>query len=90
MNHSSPYRLLAATPLIALLAACGGEAGGDQEETSATDTPPEIAERQENFEGIHQHNAFAERFGTLSEMRREIVRGEHVLRHTSLAEWLKE
>ena len=56
------------------------------------DLPDEafVLAKQENFEGIHQHNAFAERFGTLSEMRREIVRGEHVLRHTSMAEWLKE
>ena len=55
------------------------------------DLPDEafVLAKQENFEGIHQHNAFAERFGTLTEMRREIVRGEHVLRHTSLAEWLK-
>jgi GTP cyclohydrolase-4 len=56
------------------------------------DLPDEafVLAKQENFEGIHQHNAFAERFGTLTEMRREIVRGEHVVRHTSLAEWLKE
>ncbi len=56
------------------------------------DLPDEafVLAKQENFEGIHKHNAFAERFGTLTEMRREIVRGEHVLRHTSLAEWLKE
>lgn len=45
--------------------------------------------KQENFEGIHQHNAFAERFGTFAEIRREIVQGEHVVRHTSLEEWLK-
>ena len=45
--------------------------------------------KQENFEGIHQHNAFAERFGTFAEIRREIVDGEHVVRHTNLEEWLK-
>ena len=45
--------------------------------------------KQENFEGIHQHNAFAERFGTFAEIRREIVKEEHVVRHTTLEEWLK-
>jgi GTP cyclohydrolase-4 len=45
--------------------------------------------RQENMESIHQHNAFAERYGTLSEMRREIMEGEHVVRHTTMEEWLK-
>ena len=49
-----------------------------------------VLAKQENFEGIHKHNAFAERFGILTEMRREIVKGEHVVRHTTLAEWLKE
>jgi GTP cyclohydrolase-4 len=56
------------------------------------DLPDEafVLAKQENFEGIHQHNAFAERFGTFAEIRREIVRGEHVVRHTTLEEWLKE
>ena len=55
------------------------------------DLPDEafVLAKQENFEGIHQHNAFAERFGTFAEIRREIVRGEHVVRHTTLEEWLK-
>jgi GTP cyclohydrolase-4 len=57
-----------------------------------SDLPDEafVLAKQENFEGIHQHNAFAERFGRLGEVRREIMRGEHVVRHTTLAEWLKE
>jgi len=47
-----------------------------------------VLAKQENLESIHQHNAFAERYGTLGELRREIVGGEYVVRHTTLAEWL--
>ena len=46
--------------------------------------------KQENLESIHQHNAFAERCGTLGEIRREIIGGERVLRHTAMEEWLRE
>jgi len=55
------------------------------------DLPDEtfVLAKQENFESIHQHNAFAERFGTLEEIRREIIRGDHVVRHTTIEEWLK-
>ena len=55
------------------------------------DLPDEafVLAKQENFEGIHQHNAFAERFGTFAEIRREIVKEEHVVRHTTMEEWLK-
>lgn len=45
--------------------------------------------KQENFESIHQHNAFAERCGTLAEIRREINGGHHAVRHTTLEQWLK-
>jgi GTP cyclohydrolase-4 len=48
-----------------------------------------VLARQENFESIHKHNAFAERYGTLGEVRREILAGEHLIRHTSLQEWLE-
>lgn len=48
MTRNSSIRLIATTPLIAVLAACGGGAGGE----AAADAPPEIAERQENFEAI--------------------------------------
>jgi GTP cyclohydrolase-4 len=48
-----------------------------------------ILAKQENFESIHQHEAFAERFGSIGEVRREISHGEHVLRHTTLEEWLR-
>ncbi len=45
--------LFAATPLIALLAACGGEAtSGDGAETPEGPPPAEIAERQDNYEAI--------------------------------------
>lgn len=40
-----PTRHLAPLPMLALLAACGGE-------TAAGPEPAEIAERQDNFEGI--------------------------------------
>ena len=42
--------------------------------------------KQENLEGIHQHNAFAERIGTFAEIRREIVKKGHVARHTTREE----
>ena len=48
-----------------------------------------VLAKQVNFEGIHKHNAFAERHGTLDEVRREIVAGQHLIRHTSLQEWLE-
>jgi GTP cyclohydrolase-4 len=55
------------------------------------DLPDEtfVLAKQENLESIHQHNAFAERYGTLGEFRREIVKGEHVVRHITLEEWLE-
>lgn len=48
-----------------------------------------VLAKQENLESIHQHNAFAERQGTLAEIRGEIVGGEHVLHHTSMEDWLR-
>jgi GTP cyclohydrolase-4 len=55
------------------------------------DLPDEafVLSKQENLESIHQHNAFAERYGTLGELRREITGGEYVVRHTTLEEWLE-
>ena len=47
-----------------------------------------ILARQENFEGIHEHNAFAERFGTLGEIRPEVAGEAYAARHTSLDDWL--
>ena len=55
------------------------------------DLPDEafVLAKQENLESIHQHNAFAERFGTLGELRRENIGGEPLIQHTTLEEWLK-
>jgi len=47
-----------------------------------------VLAKQVNFEGIHKHNAFAERYGTLQEIRREMVHGQPVTRHTTLQDWL--
>ncbi len=47
-----------------------------------------VLARQENFEGIHEHNAFAERFGTLAEIRPELAGEAFAHRHTALDEWL--
>ncbi len=44
--------------------------------------------KQVNFEGIHKHDAFAERYGTLGEIRREVLHGEYITRHTTMREWL--
>jgi GTP cyclohydrolase-4 len=63
---------------------------------SLVDTFPELPDdafvlaKQKNLESIHKHNAFAERYGTLGEIRREL-RGEGSMSgtHTSLDQWLK-
>jgi len=47
-----------------------------------------VLARQENFEGIHEHNAFAERYGTLAELRPELAGGPAAERQTSIDEWL--
>jgi GTP cyclohydrolase-4 len=47
-----------------------------------------VSARQENLETIHQHNVVAERFGQLSELRRELDSGEHAERHVTRREWL--
>lgn len=44
--------------------------------------------RQENFEGIHEHNAFAERYGTLGDIRPEIAGEAYAARQTTLDDWL--
>ena len=48
-----------------------------------------VLAKQENLESIHQHNAFAERHGTLGEIRREIIGGDDVAGQTSLEDWLR-
>jgi GTP cyclohydrolase-4 len=44
--------------------------------------------RQVNMETIHSHDVVAERFGTAGEVRAELDRGERLVRHTELREWL--
>jgi GTP cyclohydrolase-4 len=48
-----------------------------------------VLAKQVNFESIHKHNAFAERYGTLGEIRREIINSQRLTRHTTLQEWLE-
>ena len=48
-----------------------------------------VLAKQVNFEGIHKHNAFAERCGTFGEFRREIQGGQPLNKHTGLQEWLE-
>ncbi len=48
-----------------------------------------VLARQENLESIHRHNAYAERQGTLGEIRRELNEGIETSHHTSLEEWLR-
>ncbi len=47
-----------------------------------------VLARQINFETIHSHEVLAERFGTVGELRSELVTGEHSPRHMELREWL--
>ena len=45
--------------------------------------------RQENLETIHRHNVVAERYGTPSDLRRELESGAHVRHHLTMREWLE-
>jgi GTP cyclohydrolase I/GTP cyclohydrolase-4 len=47
-----------------------------------------VSARQENLETIHQHNVIAERFGTLAEIREELLSGRTAAVHTSRRAWL--
>jgi GTP cyclohydrolase I/GTP cyclohydrolase-4 len=44
--------------------------------------------RQVNFETIHSHDALAERYGTVGELRAELEDGTRPARHTDLHTWL--
>ncbi|MDX6605031.1 MAG: cyclohydrolase [Solirubrobacterales bacterium] len=48
-----------------------------------------VMARQENLETIHRHNVVAERYGTLGELRAELIDGEHQPRHLTMREWLE-
>jgi GTP cyclohydrolase-4 len=56
------------------------------------DLPDEafVLAKQVNFEGIHKHDVFAERYGTLGEIRQEVLGNKHITHHTTLEEWLQE
>lgn len=45
--------------------------------------------RQVNMETIHKHDVYAERVGTLAELRQEINNGRYVTPHTTLDHWLR-
>jgi GTP cyclohydrolase IV len=47
-----------------------------------------VSSRQVNLETIHTHDVFAERYGTVAELRRELEGGDPPERHTELREWL--
>jgi GTP cyclohydrolase-4 len=47
-----------------------------------------LSARQENVETIRRHNLFAERFGLVGELRRELDAGQRVAHHTTMREWL--
>jgi GTP cyclohydrolase I/GTP cyclohydrolase-4 len=55
------------------------------------DLPAEafVMARQENLETIHRHNVVAERYGTLGDLREELVTGEPSERHVTMREWLE-
>jgi GTP cyclohydrolase IV len=48
-----------------------------------------VLSRQVNQETIHKHDVYAERSGTVGELRREIVDGDYVSPHTTLDSWLR-
>ncbi|MGE5690270.1 MAG: GTP cyclohydrolase MptA [Pseudomonadota bacterium] len=49
-----------------------------------------LLSRQLNFETIHNHEVVAERFGTVGELRGELVNGgHHPARHLELRDWLR-
>jgi GTP cyclohydrolase-4 len=47
-----------------------------------------VMARQENFESIHRHNAFAEHHGTFGELRDGLTNGGLQRHYTTLNEWL--
>jgi GTP cyclohydrolase-4 len=49
-----------------------------------------VLAKQVNVESIHKHNAFAERYGTLGELRQEIRTGQQIGKHTTMSEWLED
>jgi GTP cyclohydrolase I/GTP cyclohydrolase-4 len=58
------------------------------ERFSTLDDRAFVSARQVNLETIHQHNVVAERFGTLGEIRAELLSGLPAPTHTPLSAWL--
>jgi GTP cyclohydrolase-4 len=48
-----------------------------------------VSARQVNLETIHQHNVVAERYGTLGEVRQELLTGRAPATHTTRWAWLE-
>jgi GTP cyclohydrolase-4 len=48
-----------------------------------------VLARQVNFETIHKHDVFAERSGTLAELRHELTTTSYVTPHTTIDSWLR-
>jgi MptA/FolE2 family GTP cyclohydrolase len=48
-----------------------------------------VLARQLNNETIHKHDVYAERAGTLGELRQEITQSSYISPHTTLDAWLR-
>ena len=48
-----------------------------------------VLARQRNMETIHKHDVYAERSGTLAELRHELNNGSYITPHTTLDSWLR-
>jgi hypothetical protein len=48
-----------------------------------------VLAHQLNIETIHKHNVYAERAGTLGELRQEIANSSYVTPHTTQDSWLR-
>jgi GTP cyclohydrolase IV len=49
-----------------------------------------VMARQENLETIHRHNVVAERYGSITDLQRELETGEHSRHHLTKREWLEQ
>ena len=48
-----------------------------------------VLAKQVNYEGIHKHDAYAERYSLLGNIRAELNQNRPLYRHTSLYDWLR-
>lgn len=48
-----------------------------------------VLAKQVNYEGIHKHDAYAERYGLLGHIREELSQESTLSRHTSINAWLR-